>query len=127
MTSLTRFPYVALPDTTIAKALQAYCLSFDGAWEDYPWARVVYKVGAKLFVILRVHDDEPFGATLKATRDDQDVLVQMPHIRRAAHIGHAGWVTMDIFDYATLAQAKVLIADSYALVAPKRKKPTPRM
>jgi predicted DNA-binding protein (MmcQ/YjbR family) len=77
----------------------------------------VYKVGARLFVILRVHPDEPFGATLKATPEDQDLLVQMPHIRRAAHIGRHGWVTMQIHDGATLAQARVLIADSYALVA----------
>jgi predicted DNA-binding protein (MmcQ/YjbR family) len=120
LTSLTRFPYVSLPDTAIARELQAYCMSFDGAWEDYPWGQVVYKIGPKLFVILRIQPGEPFGATLKATREDQDVLVQMPHIRKASHIGHAGWVTMRIFDDATLAQAMELIADSYALVAPRR-------
>ena len=119
---VSRFPYVALPPDPISRELQTYCLSFDGAWEDYPWRQVVYKVGTKMFAILRVAPDEPFGATLKATLDDQDVLVQMPHIRKASHIGNHGWITMRIFDDATLDQAKVLIADSYALVAPKRKK-----
>jgi predicted DNA-binding protein (MmcQ/YjbR family) len=66
---------------------------------------------------MRVHEDEDFGVTLKATLEDQDVLVQMPHIRKASHIGHHGWITMRIFDDETLEQAKVLIADSYALVA----------
>ena len=116
-----KFPRVALPGSPFAPVIQAFCLAFDGAYEDYPWEQVAYKVGAnKMFAALSglpgVH------ITVKATPDDAAVLTQFPNIEKASYIGRWGWVTITVEDEATLEQAKDLIEASYALVAPKRRK-----
>ena len=104
----SNYPPVALPDHPYAAELQAYCLGFDGAWEDYPWGDIVYKVGKKMFATLGAREGG-VGMTVKASPDDADALSQLPHIERAAYIGRYGWIH----------HARDLIATSYALVAPK--------
>src|SRR5215207_3389499 len=115
-----KFPVIPLPDSEQARELQTFCLSFEGAYEDYPWGEIVYKVGTKLFAM--TGQGSPMSLTVKASKDDQDVLVQMPHVSKAAYVGQHGWVTVELADDETSELAKELIANSYALVAPKRRK-----
>ncbi len=114
------FPPVALPEHRWAADLQAYCLSFEGVFEDYPWGDIVYKVGKKMFATLG-GDSEILTITAKAAPLDAGALVELPHIERAAYVGRYGWVHVTISDEATLDHAKELIAASYALVAPKKR------
>jgi len=115
----SRFPPVALPETPVAKELQRYCLSFDGAWEDYPWGDIVYKVGSRIFVFLGTGGGMA-GVTVKATPGDADALCQLPHIARARYIGRHGWVSVRIEDEGGLGQVFDLIDASYRLVRGKR-------
>jgi len=118
----SRFPPVALPDSAFARAVQQHCLSFPGAWEDYPWGDIVWKVGTKIFCFLGGSGNLA-GVTVKATQDDADALCQMPHIQRARYIGRHGWVSVTVADEAALGQALDLIDESYRLVAaPSRRR-----
>ena len=122
MTSIemaSKYPPVALPDTNYAKELQAFCLALPDAWEDYPWGDIVYKLGAKMFAAM---GGKPLGVTAKATPEDAEVLVQLPHISVARYIGRWGWVTVAVTDKSTYEHARELIEASYALVAPKRRR-----
>ena len=120
----SNFPPVALPDRPYLAELQAYCLSFEGAWEDYPWGDIVYKVGAKIFTFLGATSDIA-GLTVKATKEDADVLIERPGVSRARYIGRHGWVTVEIAGEADFELAKDLIAASYALVAPRSRRRAP--
>jgi predicted DNA-binding protein (MmcQ/YjbR family) len=117
----SRFPPVELPDTPLAREVQRFCLSFEGAWEDYPWGDIVYKVGGKIFCFLGVNGSLA-GITVKATQDDADALCQLPHIERARYIGRYGWVSVGIEDEGDLGQAMDLIDASYQLVRGRRRK-----
>lgn len=112
------FPPVALPAHPYAAALQAYCLSFEGAYEDYPWGDIVYKVANKMFATLGAIEGG-VATTVKAAPEEAEFLSQLPHIERAAYIGRYGWVRISITDEGTLDHARELIAGSYALVASK--------
>jgi predicted DNA-binding protein (MmcQ/YjbR family) len=116
-----KFPFVPLPDSDRARELQAYCLSFEGTYEDYPWGDIVFKVGTKMFA--GTGTGLPVSLTVKASKEDQDVLVQMPHVSKAPYVGQHGWVRVELVDDDTWELARELIANSYALVAPKRRKP----
>ena len=117
----SRFPPVAIPEVPFAAALQAICLAQPGAWEDYPWGSVVFKVGPKMFATMGEIDGVA-RVTVKATPADAAVLVTRPGIAPAHYVGRFGWVTMAVAGEDDFALAGELIGASYVLVAPKRRR-----
>ncbi len=104
--------------------VQAHCLSFPNAVEDYPWGDIVYKIKGKLFAA--TGRSLPLQVTVKAEPADADSLIQQPFIERAAYVGRYGWVTVTVEDPETLNLLLGLIEVSYDLVRGKRTKQTNR-
>lgn len=94
--------------------LQRHSLDKPGAVEEYPWGDVAWKVRGKLFAVT---GQGAAGVTVKASLEDQAVLVQHRAIRIAPYVGRFGWVSIEIDDAETLALACKLIDESYAGVA----------
>lgn len=110
------------PDSPFFPTFQQHCLAFEGAWEDYPWGETVFKVGKKMFASCHAPQPGVLSVMLKATREDQAALVQLPGIAKAAYIGQHGWITALITDEGSFNLVKDLATASYDLVAKPGKK-----
>lgn len=107
----------ALSGKAVFARLQRHSLEKPGAVEEYPWGDVAWKVRGKLFAVT---GQGAAGVTVKASLEDQAVLVQHPAISIAPYVGRFGWVSIEIGDEETLALACKLIDESYAGVAGPR-------
>src|SRR5262249_39187806 len=99
----------------VFQQVRAHCLSKESAVEEHPWGDVAFKVGGKMFACT---GEGAAGVTVKATLEEQAILVQHPAIEAAAYVGRFGWVSITIGDAATLKLAKKLIDDSYEAIRP---------
>ncbi len=110
---------MSLAQKQVFAAVREHCLAKEGAVEEYPWGDVVWKVSGKMFA---AGGETSSRVTVKATLDEQAVLVQHPAIEAAAYVGRFGWVTITISDQATLKLAQHLIDESYTAIRPKKKR-----
>ena len=79
--------------------------------------RHVFKVGGKsMFVILT--DGPPVKVTMKLTKEERQVALEMPYVSEARYVGRYGWVTAAIEDEHALDAALEWIRESYWLKAP---------
>lgn len=101
--------------------LAEYCRSFEGAVEEYPWNDVVYKLKGKVFVFTS-GDRSPIIVSAKPEPEVREALLQQPGVSVAAYVGRFGWLTVAVTDEATLELAQDMIAQSYGLIARKKKR-----
>jgi predicted DNA-binding protein (MmcQ/YjbR family) len=100
------------------KRLEAFALSFPGAWSDTPWeGDVVAKVAKKIFVF--------FGDTTIAVKlpDSADQALAAPRATPTSYgLGKHGWVTVPFTGKGApdLGVVEDWIEESYRTVAPKK-------
>ncbi len=77
-----------------SSAIREFALAFPKAFEDHPFGpdTHVFKVGGKsMFVILS--DGPPVKVTVKLTKEERQVALEMPYVREARYVGRYGWIT----------------------------------
>jgi predicted DNA-binding protein (MmcQ/YjbR family) len=109
-----------------AADLRRFCLSLPGATETVQWGDDrVYKVGGKMFAVLRRDGRSVRGLSFKASPESGHILLREPGIVPAPYLARAGWVAMDRLDRLPAAQLRGYVARAHALVVaglPKKRR-----
>ena len=74
--------------------LRGWALELPGTREEETWGAATFRVGAKIFVILREGDGDGATASVKASKADQAELIagDARTYGVASHVGRFGWV-----------------------------------
>jgi predicted DNA-binding protein (MmcQ/YjbR family) len=103
-----------------AIAVRALALSLPLAYEDHPFGpnAHVFKVPQnRMFAILS--DGPPVTVTLKLTREEREVSLELPFTSEARYVGRYGWITARIDDGDCLYAVLEWLRESYWLKAPE--------
>jgi predicted DNA-binding protein (MmcQ/YjbR family) len=95
------------------------CLALPGTQETLTWGQPHFRVGDKIF---SGYGTEKGKTTIgfKLEMDHADAIVSDPRFSRAPYVGHKGWVSMDASQVKDWEEVRLLIHESYRLIAPKR-------
>lgn len=104
------------------QSLREQCIAQPDSVEEFPWGHVAFKIGGKIFAILRGQEGEGDATvTLKPPPEDREALLALPFVEVAAYVGRFGWLTVTVTEEEALAVARELITASYKQVRPKRR------
>jgi predicted DNA-binding protein (MmcQ/YjbR family) len=99
--------------------MREICLSLPDTKETLTWGQPHFRVGDKIF--------SGYGAEkgkkvigFKLEMDHADAMMQDPRFWRAPYVGHKGWVSMDATQVRHWDEVRLLIHESYRLIAPKK-------
>jgi predicted DNA-binding protein (MmcQ/YjbR family) len=109
---------MAKADTVLEK-MREICLSLPDTKETPTWGQPHFRVGEKIFAGC---GEEKGRLTIgfKLEMDHADAVVQDPRFERAPYVGHKGWVSMDAAKIRSWKEVKLLVLESYRLIAPKK-------
>ena len=106
-----------------AEELRAWCLGMAGAEETFPFnASVsVFKVAGKIFALSAL-SDEPLDVSVKCDPDyAEELRAAHESIVPGYHLNKRHWITVTLGADAADDLVRELVADSHALVAPRRR------
>ena len=103
-----------------AGSIRSFALAFPQAREDHPFGpdAHVFKVGGGSTMFAILGDGPPVSVTVKLTREEREVALEMPFVSEARYVGRYGWVTVRIEDEDCLEAALEWMRESYWLKAP---------
>lgn len=101
------------------RRLRRICLSLPDTRETLTWGEPHFRVGEKIFAGWG-NDRGRLAIGFKLDMDHADLRVQDPRSRRAAYVGHKGWVSLDVAGIDDWDELRALVLESYRLIAPKR-------
>jgi predicted DNA-binding protein (MmcQ/YjbR family) len=103
-----------------AERIRGLALSFPQSREDHPFGpdAHVFKVGGGSTMFAIMGKGPPVTVTLKLTREEREVALQLPFVSEARYVGRYGWVTATVEDEHGLEAALEWLRESYWLKAP---------
>ena len=100
------------------KQIDAFCRKLPAATRTVQWEGVtVFKVGGKMFAVLRAPEAKQQSLSFKAGDDSFAILTQQPGIVPAPYLARAKWVRLDRPSRLKPAELKAYLARAHALVA----------
>jgi predicted DNA-binding protein (MmcQ/YjbR family) len=107
-----------------AAALRRYCLAKPGAVEEFPFGpeTSVFKVGGKMFALSRLRA-RPLSVSLKCEPElGEQLRGTYDEIEPGYHLNKQHWVTVTCGGSVPDDLLRELVAGSYDLVAPARRR-----
>ena len=99
-------------------ALRAYLAALPGATLSIQWGDDhVWKVGGKMFAVLRAPEAKQQSLSFKAGDDSFAILTALPGIVPAPYLARAKWVRLDRPSRLKPAELEAYLARAHALVA----------
>lgn len=103
----------------VLERLRRVALALPEAWETVSFGHPTFRAGKKTFAVFENYRGED-TICLKATREDQALLVLDPRFFVAPYVGQYGWTSMRVGSGLHWGEVTELVRESYRLVATKK-------
>ncbi len=109
------------PFDAALRKMREICLALPDTKETPTWGEPHFRVGEKIFAGLG-KENGGISIGFKLEKEHAAGLIESGRATRAPYVGQHGWVSMDAEKVKDWDGVRVLIHESYRLIAPKKKK-----